>query len=240
MTKVCTKCKIEKTMEEFPVSKEAKSGRGPWCNLCCAAYQREYRQRPETRIKQKEYYAKPETQERKRRNYANPQTKANKKEWRSRPEVKQHKAEYDCAYFALPEKIQRRSNWHKQDRLKNRERRSEQLRLKKANDPQFRLSCSLRDRLNKAIRGKSKVGSAVRDLGCSIEFLRQYLESKFQAGMTWDNWGRPAIDRDTWNLDHIVPLSRFDLTDKEQFLRACHYTNLQPLWAIDNLRKGNR
>ena len=71
------------------------------------------------------------------------------------------------------------------------------------------------------------------DLGCTIPELKQYLESKFQEGMTWENWGVHG-----WHIDHIIPLSSFDLTCREQFLKVCHYTNLQPLWAKDNLSKG--
>ncbi len=95
----------------------------------------------------------------------------------------------------------------------------------------------LRNRLSRAIERNSKVGSAVKDLGCSIEFLKSYLESKFLPGMTWDNRGSGD---DKWNIDHIVPLSSFDLTERKQFLKACHYTNLQPLWQQDNLKKGNK
>jgi hypothetical protein len=69
-------------------------------------------------------------------------------------------------------------------------------------------------------------------LGCSIEFLKAHLESKFQPGMSWDNWSHKG-----WHVDHIVPISAFDLTDEAQLKQACHYTNLQPLWAKDNLKK---
>ena len=86
-----------------------------------------------------------------------------------------------------------------------------------------------------ALKGNYKNGSAVKDLGCSIDELKTYLESKFQLGMTWDNWSK-----DGWHIDHIKPLSSFDLTDKKQLLEACHYTNLQPLWATDNLSKGDK
>ena len=84
-----------------------------------------------------------------------------------------------------------------------------------------------------AIKSNQKAGSAVRDLGCSIKEFKACIESKFQHGMTWDNHGFHG-----WHLDHIIPLSKFDLTDREEFLKACHYTNIQPLWAYDNLSKG--
>lgn len=84
------------------------------------------------------------------------------------------------------------------------------------------------------VRGKTKAGSSVKDLGCSIEFLKQYLESKFKSKMSWKNYGKK------WHVDHIKPLALFDLTKRRQFLKACHYTNLQPMWAKDNISKGNR
>jgi len=101
-------------------------------------------------------------------------------------------------------------------------------------DVGFRLSQNLRTRLGKAVKEGWKAGSAVKDLGCTIEELKAYLEAKFEPGMDWDNWGRYG-----WHIDHIRPLASFDLTDREQFLRACHYTNLQPLWAEDNLKKSD-
>jgi hypothetical protein len=86
-----------------------------------------------------------------------------------------------------------------------------------------------------ALKGDYKSGSAVRDLGCSIEDLKIYLESKFLPGMSWDNWGKC---NGNWNVDHIKPLYTFDLTDREQFLIAAHYSNLQPLWFEDNMAKN--
>lgn len=99
----------------------------------------------------------------------------------------------------------------------------------------YRLKRALRSRLNSALRGKIKVGSAVSDVGCSIEQLKQWLENKFQPGMTWNNYGHKG-----WHVDHIKPLAAFDLTNEAELKQACHYTNLQPLWASDNLRKGAR
>lgn len=100
---------------------------------------------------------------------------------------------------------------------------------KRKENIQFKLSQNLRNRLRNGI----KTGSFIRDLGCTIAELKDHLESLFQPGMTWENYGIYG-----WHVDHKVPLASFDLTDREQFLKACHYSNLQPLWASDNLRKG--
>lgn len=91
----------------------------------------------------------------------------------------------------------------------------------------------MRSRVGDAIRNGQKAGSAVRDLGCTVEELKKHLESRFRPGMTWENWSPTG-----WHIDHIKPLASFDLTDRAQFLQACCYTNLQPLWAEDNLKKG--
>lgn len=78
--------------------------------------------------------------------------------------------------------------------------------------------------------GKTRGVSAVRDLGLTIDEFRRHIETQFTPGMSWDNYG-------AWHLDHIRPLISFDLTEIEQARAACHYTNYQPLWAIDNHRK---
>jgi hypothetical protein len=97
--------------------------------------------------------------------------------------------------------------------------------------PLTMLRQKLRTRLNMAVRSNARAGSAVRDLGCTISAFRDYIETLFWTGMSWNNYGK-------WHLDHIRPLASFDLTNREQFLAACHFTNIQPLWARDNSRKG--
>lgn len=98
-----------------------------------------------------------------------------------------------------------------------------------------RVTQALRHRLYMAIRFYGKRGSAIKDLGCSVATLKEYLESKFTNGMTWDNYGLNG-----WEIDHILPLSSFNLSDRQQFLRACHYTNLQPMWFSENRSKNNK
>lgn len=122
---------------------------------------------------------------------------------------------------------------------KNKESRRKWDKDRRENNVQYKLSVNLRNRLNRSMKNEIKSGSAVSDLGCSIEELKQYLEKQFYANpetgemMTWKNWGRTG-----WHIDHIKPLSSFDLANKKQFKKACHYTNLQPLWYKDNIKKG--
>lgn len=96
---------------------------------------------------------------------------------------------------------------------------------------QFRLRSRLRARFHRLLAGKVKAGRSMDIVGCSVESLMAHLESLFQAGMTWENFGK-------WHIDHIRPCASFDLTCHEQQRICFHYTNLQPLWAIENLSKG--
>ena len=100
-------------------------------------------------------------------------------------------------------------------------------------DPDFKLKMQLRHRIYLAlkVKGISKSKRTMKLLGCTVEELWKHLESKFQPGMTKENYGK-------WHVDHIRPCASFDLTDPKQQFICFHYTNLQPLWAKDNIRKG--
>jgi len=102
-----------------------------------------------------------------------------------------------------------------------------------ATDLDFRLRKAVRNRVRAALKGVTKRHQKFDLIGCSVERLRAHLESLFAPGMSWDNWSATG-----WHIDHIRPLAAFDLTDDGQLRRACHWTNLQPLWAKDNLSKG--
>ena len=125
--------------------------------------------------------------------------------------------------------------YQKDYRQINRDTKNTLEKERRKVDIEFKLSCNLRRRLNIAIKKYTKCGSAVNDLGCSVKELKKYLESKWELGMSWENHTRTG-----WHIDHIKPLSSFNLKDPSQLKEACHYTNLQPLWAEDNLRKGDR
>jgi hypothetical protein len=71
-------------------------------------------------------------------------------------------------------------------------------------------------------------------LGCTIDFFKNHLESKFVEGMSWQNYGKG------WHIDHIIPCVSFDLSKPEEQRKCFHFSNLQPLWAVDNIRKGTK
>ena len=99
---------------------------------------------------------------------------------------------------------------------------------------QSRLRAVVRARLYPLVIGKVKAGSAVGDLGITIERFRRYVETLWEPEMSWDNYGSE------WDLDHIYPLSKVDLTNRVEFLAACNYRNYRPLWETDNHRKHAR
>lgn len=133
----------------------------------------------------------------------------------------------------------RNSDYHAKYRYINRKKIALHKKQRYHNDLKFKIKSNLRNRLSHAIKNNQKVGSAINDLNCSINKLKIHLQLKFHRNprnkheyMTWDNYGK-------WHIDHVKPLASFDLTDRKQFLDACNYINLQPLWAKDNLRKGD-
>ena len=117
--------------------------------------------------------------------------------------------------------------------LKNKERKHQYRREKRKTDPDWKLRTYLGTRIWWALKGIAKSKRTMKLIGCTIEELWAHLESKFTDGMTRENHG-------TWHVDHIKACSKFDLTDPEQQQICFHYTNLQPLWALDNIRKGNK
>ena len=104
-------------------------------------------------------------------------------------------------------------------------------REKYKNDTNYRIGQTLRSRIQKIITKKS--GSTAELLGCDMDFFLSYLEEKFIDDMSWENYGQ-------WHIDHIRPCASFNLNDPKQQKQCCHYTNLQPLWAKDNLSKSDK
>jgi hypothetical protein len=150
---------------------------------------------------------------------------------------KNKKQQYDKEYrkknkALIKEKIKRWRNEHLIE-YKTKQNNYVKNRLKK--DINYMLKAKLRDRIRKAVKNQytKKAKKTIILLGCSIEHVRKHLESQFTPGMTWENYGK-------WHIDHIKPCASFDLTIPEQQQICFNYTNLQPLWAEDNLKKSNK
>ena len=134
---------------------------------------------------------------------------------------------------------QKKRLWNKKYGEKHKEIRAIMQKQKRKQDPQYRIKTNMRVRINKALVNNSKYSTKkslrTRELlGCSFSELKQYLESKFTKEMTWENYGV------FWCIDHIKPCAIYDFRDIEQQRLCFHYTNLQPLKVIDNLKKGGR
>lgn len=99
--------------------------------------------------------------------------------------------------------------------------------------PQWKRATSLRSQLRLLVRGLAEYDSLKELVGCDHETLKVHLESLFQEGMSWENYGKHG-----WHVDHIKPCIAFDLTNKAQAMQCFHFTNLQPLWASENWSKG--
>lgn len=101
----------------------------------------------------------------------------------------------------------------------------------------MRLKTILVNRFKRLFRN-SRTSKEFFDLqGCDMYDLKLWLEANFLPGMSWENYG---CKFNQWSIDHIIPLSKFNLEDLEQRKKAFHYTNIQPLWHIDNLKKSNK
>lgn len=144
-----------------------------------------------------------------------------------------HKKEWAAKKHIITEKKKRRRITHREE-VRVVDRRRYERRFANL---QQRLASNLRCRLYFFIKGQRKNGSAVRLLGCSLEELRAHLESQFEPGMSWDNYGKGDND---WSIDHVMPMSVFDLTDKQHLALANHYLNLRPMWHLQNISKGNK
>lgn len=125
--------------------------------------------------------------------------------------------------------------WRKDNPDKVRENKRRWKTARRERDPIFRLKESLYSRLRLAIKeqGAKKHTNTMKLVGCTLDELRAHLESQFKESMTWENYGE-------WHIDHIQPCASFDLSDPEQQKACFHYTNLQPLWAKDNLIKSDK
>ena len=121
-------------------------------------------------------------------------------------------------------------------RNKNKEKRNKQDKLRRETDINYKLTFVLRNRLRNALNSVGTKSKRTLDLlGCSVEFLKGYIESQFKPGMSWDNHTSNG-----WHIDHIKQCCTFDLSKSSEQLKCFNYKNLRPLWAKDNLERPKR
>ena len=218
--KACSKCGLAKPLTDFYIRKSGKNAGKPIekCKACAKAVSKLFSQKNSDIIRAR-------SREWRNRNIEN--VRAKYREWRKQNREKAIAATKKWR-AANPTR-----DWYKENPV----RAAELARVRKLrryhSDPGFRLKCILRERIRAALNGRAKSANTMQLIGCSIEHLRLWLTFYFQPGMSWSNYGE-------WHIDHQRPCASFDLTDPTQQRECFHYTNLQPLWAVDNLSKSDK
>lgn len=162
---------------------------------------------------------------------------------------KEEKKEYNKQYLEINRKEirQRQKQYYEINKQEIMARHLTYQKQRKKEDINFKLECNLRTRLGNAINGNYKSGSAVRDLGCSIEEIFKVFEPMYENNPLHPVLGK--MRREVygkingvlgWTIDHIVPLSSFDLTKREELLKAVHFSNLRPMWGNQNCSENDR
>ena len=215
-SKVCSKCKQEKKVCEFGNSKSSKDGLLYCCKKCNNKRSVEYRKNNPEKVLEitRNWTAK------------NPEWVYNRhKKWRDENRELANEIKRDWLNKNPEKRKQYRENYKPRKREQRKERRN--------TDPIFNLTNRMRGRLRKylIILNISKTNKTFEIVGCSPQFLKEHLEKQFVDGMTWEN-------RSEWHIDHKIPLS--SAKTEEELYKLCHYTNLQPLWAEENMKKSNK
>lgn len=243
-TKICTKCKVEKELSEFYKQWSGKFGRQPICKICSKELEHQrYFTNKEPILKQKKAY------------YLKNKDKIIKKKsdyyFSNQDSFKQRAKKYYYTHQEQNKEYREKNKTHiaeitKKHRLERKEHYNNYKRLfdinRRKSDINFRIKCNLRTRLCNALKRNSKLSSTEQLIGCTIEEFKKYIESKFQPGMTWSNWGKGFGKKGMkeWHLDHKIPCSSFDLTKQDEQAKCEHYSNRIPLWAKENLIKSDK
>lgn len=263
---VCKKCKSLKTKKELEEERSLnvkkckicleikdksdfqKAGGGNWlqpyCKPCDAKRKKEHslRNLEKIKAKSKERYeatkvllTEEQKQENKRLAILRREERKKQRRLLMTEEEKERRRLKKKAYMIeyRAKNIETIKTKYKYKKTKEQKEKAKLWQLERMSDPCFRITKNLRGRVYNALKKGCKSASTMELLGCSIEEFKEYFESKFTEGMSWKKYLEGGI-----HIDHIVPCAAFDLTKEEHQKKCFHYTNLQPLWAIDNLKKG--
>ena len=241
MTKTCSKCNTEKGLDSFHKKKGNKDGYRFTCKVCRKVETRKYYVNNKEKITEankawkssnKEEYAKYKKQWYEE-NKADISARSKYLYNKNREQIREDRR---IKYHAnLDEILIKRAEYYKANKSDILKRQTTRHKQRIKTDAGYKLAHNLRCRTRLALMGQNKASTTESLLGCTFEHARYHLESQFTDGMSWDNWSMHG-----WHVDHIIPCASFDLTDPEQQRQCFHYTNLQPLWARDNLRKSDK
>lgn len=233
-SKTCTKCKKEKLFEEYNKNKRYKNGLDPQCKECLkekyhSRRDKQLESQRKWRDKNKDYQKEWAKDNKKRIEYLKNYYQENKEKYITRKQEWQKNN---------PEKAaEARQKYIANNRDKVNQYHREWKKNRRENDVQYKLKELMSRRVRKELNdfmsvGKSK--STVEYIGCNIDELKEYIESKFCVDMGWADYGK------TWEIDHIIPCKAWDLTDDFQNFCCWNYRNLQPLMRAENRRKKDK
>jgi len=256
-TKVCSKCYKEKPLSQFYKETRAIDRVRSQCIDCDKIAKHDYylKHREETKKRTSNYYKRNKLEYKKyNKEYRLKNLNKIKKQLESKKEyIKQQRhnkylenitanPNFNKNHYTLNKDkyaIWNRKS-HQKNKIKNNQRNNEYAKKKRKEDINFRILCASRIRIYDALNGRIKSDTTKNLIGCPIDYLRQHIESQFKDGMSWENYGRGWGNKGMkeWHIDHIYPLASFDLTKPLEQRIACHWSNLQPLWAKENLEKS--
>lgn len=220
MLRKCTSCKIEKELEYFNKDASRYLGHSYQCKECKKYYQQNSNRNKEYR---KEYSKKYYQQNYKARRDYDKKYKDRNKEYHLN-----YAKEYRIKNIEIIKEKEKIYNNLNKDKI-NKKSRDKYLK-----DLNFKLVKILRARINYSVNKIYKNNSSLKYLGCSLEEYKQHLEKQFDENMTWENYGI------YWEVDHIYPISKFDLTIEDNIFKAFHFSNTQPLTISENRSKKDK
>ena len=224
-------------------------------------YDKEFRKENEERIKEYKKKWNLKNKERlkeyrlKNREYIREYKNKYMKEYNLRPEVKERVKKWGLEYrlkngeYISEKKNEwylkniehvkaKRKKWRSENRERNNEYERRYTKNKRKINPSYRIGQNLRKRTWEALRGNNKSAPTMELIGCTMDELWIHLESSpnWETWMTRENYGRSG----GWDVDHIKPCCKFDLTDPIQQHACFHWSNLQPMEHIANIKKGSK
>ena len=234
--KICSKCKNEKLLYEFFNDKSRKDGLSYVCKLCSGLSKKNYRKNNKKKISEANavYHKvnKDAISKKKAVYHKNNKEKIKIRHKKYREENKEKIREHALVYSkANKEKIKKYlKEYNAKPEVKTR--KNSYYRNRRKTDPKFALIRTIRDNTKRVFDSAriNKNASTEELCGCTCDQLKNYIESQFTSGMTWENRGLKG-----WCLDHIKPISLFNLNNQEEIKKCCHYTNLQPLWTTTEI-----